>query len=577
MADDKHLDESPLLRKEPCPKCGSRDNLARYASGRAHCFGNCDYNEFPDDGGTYTPSARKPAMYEPYDGKFVSIAKDYGIDLETCRALGIQIVQYAASAVDDDGDSFKLPKKGCIAFDYHTPDGALWGQKIRYKLEDGSKTFGFPHAPGHPPLWLQHKWPIGGDTRNIVVFEGEGDCAAYYQLTNGKYPCVSIPTGANGAVPILKAAYEFLDRYDKVTLLFDGDKAGREGAHEAAAVLPANKAYIGEVQGHKDARTALMAGDGKAVQNAFFNAIKWRPQGIFKVSDLIEEARKPVVMGMPWWNPTLTKWTFGRRPGELYTLGAGNSIGKTDWTTQSISYDALVLGIMTAVIYLEQPPVETLKRLAGKIAGRPFHIPMEEGGYTQEELDKALDDLNETPNLIFAGNFTSTEWPDVEAKIRYLVVTEGVRIVYLDNLTALIDETNERQSVEGIIKGMALLCQELGINIILLCHLATPEGKSHEEGGRVSLKHFKGSRAMGAWPHYAFGLERDTQAEDPAMRNYSTFRVVKDRYTGRANGNTMCLHFDSATGQLNECEFPDTDTTDSGGFQPYGEGGGLDI
>jgi twinkle protein len=283
-------------------------------------------------------------------------------------------------------------------------------------------------------------------------------------------------------------------------------------------------------------------------------------------------------MGMPWWSPTLTKWTFGRRPGELYTLGAGNSIGKTDWTTQSISYDALVLGIMTAVIYLEQPPVETLKRLAGKIAGKPFHIPPGEGGYTQEDLDKALDDLNETPNLIFAGNFTSTEWDAVEAKIRYLVVTEGVRIVYLDNLTALVDETNERASVEGIIKGMALLCQELQINIILLCHLATPEGKSHEEGGRVSLRHFKGSRAMGAWPHYAFGLERDTQADDPTMRNYSTFRVVKDRYTGRSSGNTMCLHFDTDTGQLNECEFPaEDDSTDTGGFQPYEGGGSLDI
>ncbi|MEI5688479.1 hypothetical protein [Sphingomonas kyungheensis] len=64
---------------------------------------------------------------------------------------------------------------------------------------------------------------------------------------------------------------------------------------------------------------------------------------------------------------------------------------------------------------------------------------------------------------------------------------------------------------------------------------------------------------MGAWPHYAFGLEGNTQAEDPAMRNYSTFRCVKDRYTGRANGNTMCLHFERQTGQLVECDFPVTD------------------
>lgn len=579
---EREEDQSPLLRKEPCPSCGSRNNLARYASGRAHCFGNnCNYNEFPDDmGGDWTPSqTRRPPVYEPYEGEFRSIAKDYGIDLETCRALGIRIVSYAAKDVDEDGEDITLPRKKCIAFDYHTPDGRLWGQKIRYKKDDGDKTFGFPHAPGKPPLWLQHKWPLGGDTRNIVIFEGEGDAAAYYQLTNGKYPVVSIPTGASGSVDPLRNAYEFLDRYDKIVLVFDGDGPGRQWVDEAAKALPAGKAFIGEVQGHKDARTALMEGDGKAVTNAFFNAVKWRPQGIFKVSDLIEEARKPVVMGMPWWNNTLTAWTYGRRPGELYTLGAGNSIGKTDWTTQSIAYDALNLGMMTAVIYLEQPPVETLKRLAGKIAGKPFHIPMEEGGYTQAELDKALDDLEKTPNLVFAGNFESTAWEDVEKKIRYLVAVEGVRIVYLDNLTALVDETNERASVEGIIKAMALLCQELQINIILLCHLATPEGKSHEEGGQVSLKHFKGSRAMGAWPHYAFGIERNTQHPDPAMRNYSTFRCVKDRYTGRANGNTMCLHFSAETGQLTQCEFPVEDEPEggTGGFAPYGDGAALDI
>jgi hypothetical protein len=74
---------------------------------------------------------------------------------------------------------------------------------------------------------------------------------------------------------------------------------------------------------------------------------------------------------------------------------------------------------------------------------------------------------------------------------------------------------------------------------------------------------------MGAWPHYAFGLERNTQHPDPAMRNYSTFRVVKDRYTGRANGNTMCLHFERSSGQLIECEFPVEDDEGGTGFPPY--------
>src|SRR3546814_2810036 len=62
----------------------------------------------------------------------------------------------------------------------------------------------------------------------------------------------------------------------------------------AAAVLPPGKVHIGEIQGHKDARSALMAGDGKAITNAFFNAEEFKPDGIFTVADLRAAALQPV-------------------------------------------------------------------------------------------------------------------------------------------------------------------------------------------------------------------------------------------------------------------------------------------
>src|SRR3546814_15282817 len=108
--------------------------------------------------------------------------------------------------------------------------------------------------------------------------------------------------------------------------------------------------------------------------------------------------------------------------------------------------------MMTAVIYLEQTPGETVKRVAGKHASRPFHIPMDEGGYTQEELTDAIDTLDQSGKIIFGGNFTASSWPDIRARVRYLAVSKGVKIVYLDNLTALIDTNNERASVETILK-----------------------------------------------------------------------------------------------------------------------------
>lgn len=554
-------DESSFVGHEPCPECGSRNNLARYASGRGHCHG-CGHNDFPDDGDTprsTTPRNTMTQRYERIEGVpgGDSLTKAYGINTDTRVACGISLVQMGVSHLDED-----YPRKQCVAFDYRLPDGTLWGQKVRYKLPedcDDDKTFRFPHAKGSQvaPLYLMHKWTQGTDRRSIVIWEGEGDAAAYFQVTGGKYATVSLPNGAKGSEETIKEWYEWLDQFDKIVLVFDADATGREWVKRAAALLPPGKAFWGEVPGYNDAREALQAGDTKAIQAAYWNCIEFKPEGIFSVKDLKEAALAPVVLGIPWKNPTLTAWTFGRRKGELYILGAGNAVGKTDFCTDNICFDAMVLGMMTAVIYMEQPPVETIKRVAGKHAGKQFHIPAAEGGYTASDLAQAIDALDECDKLVFGGNFSATQWEDLKQRIRYMAISKGVESFWIDNLTALVDPAKERESTEIIIKEMALLAQELGVIMVLVCHLKTVEtGASHEEGGRVRLSQFKGTRAIGAFAHYAFGLERNTVHDDPEMRLYTTLRCVKDRYTGRAGGNSMCFKYQTDTGQLEECEFP---------------------
>jgi twinkle protein len=101
-------------------------------------------------------------------------------------------------------------------------------------------------------------------------------------------------------------------------------------------------------------------------------------------------------------------------------------------------------------------------------------------------------------------------------------------------------------------KEMAALANELQIIIVFVSHLATPEGKPHEEGGRVMIRHFKGSRTIGFWSYFMFGMERDQQAEDENARQRTTFRVLKDRYTGQATGSVVTLVYDKDTGRLAE-------------------------
>jgi twinkle protein len=88
-------------------------------------------------------------------------------------------------------------------------------------------------------------------------------------------------------------------------------------------------------------------------------------------------------------------------------------------------------------------------------------------------------------------------------------------------------------------------------------HLTTPEGKPHEEGGRVTIRHFKGSRAIGFWSHFMFGLERNQQSEDEAERSTTTFRILKDRNTGNSTGQVFYLGYDRDNGRLHETEKPE--------------------
>jgi len=384
------------------------------------------------------------------------------------------------------------------------------------------------------------------------------------QVQDHRYPVVSLTGGAGNAENDIRRHYEWICEFDKVVLMFDQDEPGRKAAQTCAELLPVGKVFIADLEDFKDPNEALVAGKPSAITSAFWGAKPYQPDGVFTLDDIEDAVLKPVEMGRPWWMASLTVLTYGRREGEVYYFGAGTGIGKTDWFTQSIAYDVLELNIKTACIYLEQPPAETGKRVAGKVAGKAFHVP--DGTWEQAELVETFNRLKATGNLILGGNFASASWDQIKSRIRYMAVALGVKHVYLDHLTALADPSNERESLEIITKELALLAQELRIIIHVISHLATPDGKPHEEGGRVMLRHFKGSRAIGFWAHFAFGLERNPQDEDPVIAQQTTFRVLKDRYTGRANGKTLCLDYDVTTGRLVEgtfaepkSGFPDSD------------------
>jgi twinkle protein len=209
----------------------------------------------------------------------------------------------------------------------------------------------------------------------------------------------------------------------------------------------------------------------------------------------------------------------------------------------------VMAGHNVGVFAFEQDVGETVRLVAGQIVGKTFHIP--DGSWTDEELTAAVDALQEANRLFLYDHFGACEWDVVKERIRYLAHAHGVRIFLVDHLTALAAaEDNERTGLERITAEISSLAQELSIWIGVVSHLATPEGKPHEEGGRVMIRHFKGSRAIGFWMHEIYGLERNQQADDENEKRQTIIRILKHRKVGRTVGSTFPIRYEDTTGRL---------------------------
>jgi len=387
-------------------------------------------------------------------------------------------------------------------------DGEVVAQKVRY----AGKEFNVRGSLKGAGLYGQHLWSPG---RRIVITEGEIDCLSVSQAQENKWPVVSVPNGAQGAKKTIAQELEWLEKFEEVVLVFDMDEPGQAAAQECALLFTPGKCKIAHLS-MKDPNELLLAGKAREIITAIWNAKVFRPDGIVTFGDIKEKALAKIIL-----------------------------------FTQEIVHTAVTLNEKVGLFYLEQPPVETGKRVAGKLAGRRFHVP--DNSWTQEELNEAFEKVEASGNVFMYDSFGSTEWPIVLAKMKYLAAAEGVKHFFLDHLTALAAaEEDERKALEKITAEIASFAQAYNVCMYVISHLATPEGKPHEEGGRVMIRHFKGSRAIGFWAHFMFGLERDQQAEEIAVRQHTTFRILKDRFTGQATGKTIGLGYDVESGRLFE-------------------------
>lgn len=514
------------IRKEPCPSCGSRDNLGRYDDGGAYCFG-CRYREPPTRGNiTIEEQPTEQKDWTPIEVTYAPMPSR-GFSKEDCEANDYGWGEY-------NGEK-------CHVANVRDARGKLIGQKLRM---NGKKFLRLGQSKDNG-LWLMHKF--GGGGKHIIITEGECDAIAMRKAQDHKWPVVSLPDGSKSAARAIAHDYEELNKFDRIVLMFDMDGPGQAAAEEAAALLPPGKVAIASLQ-HKDANDVLKLEGPGALIKAFWNARDWRPDGIRHVSDFKEEfLNPPAVRGIeyPWplWNDVLGKM----RLGALVTLTAGTGIGKSTLMRELLFHALVHAKEPCAGMFLEESGVETLEALVSIAIEK--NIAMDRKLATPEATLLGYELLEKMPLYLY-DHFGSSDVDNICAKIRYLAKACGVRWVFLDHISILVSglDGDERRTIDMAMTKLATLVSELKIGLFCIVHLKRPQGdQGHEDGAEVHLGQLRGSHSIAQLSHVVVGLNKPP--ED--TMGYGLLPVcIKNRHNGGKKGSMGKMIYNPETGRV---------------------------
>ncbi|WP_319413840.1 DnaB-like helicase C-terminal domain-containing protein [uncultured Cohaesibacter sp.] len=547
-------DENPIVQTHlPCPDCGSSDALSMRADGSTYCF-SCEKNSRAE--GDAAPL--RDDVNPDFASGFYEAITARSITEETARFWSYMMVRRNGS------------RTHCA--NYLDANRNVVAQKFRTR----DKQFPWVSRKGFTGLYGQWLWRSGG--KMVVITEGEIDAMSVSQAQNNRYPVASLPDGGgNNAVRPIKEAMPWLLQFDKIVLFFDNDEKGRATVDVVKKMLPPGKCYITYApEGFKDANDLLKANKRKTIIDLIYEAKQYRPDGIVSGAAVIKRMKdRPDVVSYPYpddWE-TLNFKALGIRLGELDTWTSGTGMGKTTIIKALQNHFFHTTELNQALIHLEEPLEDTGEDLVSYEIGKrvgldPALKETDEYAKAQEDLFLA-EDAEGNPRLQLYDAFGSLEEDNLYDIIRFMAVSGGCKVFWLDHLSILVSNMgdeggDERKRLDAIMHNLKSLTVELNIYIGLICHLRKPPGggKSFEEGAVPTLDDLRGSGGIKQLSNSVFAISRNQQAETATARNTSTLTVLKCRKTGRT-GTADHLLFNDVSGRLELGQDPEMTSRDA--------------
>lgn len=483
-------------------------------------------------------SNRKKQPIIPFENLEVNPLKARGIQKDTCSKF-----KYFTS-----NSGGKPVQVAC----YLNDEGEVSGQKIRF-ADKTILTF------GSIADIFYGQWLFGGGGKKLIITEGEIDCLTVSQVFGNKYPVVSIPKGSGSAKKTFKAQLKWLELFEEIVVCFDMDTAGREAVQSIKGILSPGKLKIAELP-LKDPNEMLVAGRSEELVRAIWNSTEYKPDGIINGNTLFDkiEGLSESTMGttLPWDIPLNSK-IKGLRKAEITLVTAGSGIGKTTMVRAIAHNFGTVQGLRIGCLFLEETPARTAQGLMSCTARVPLHLQNElpeEERLSLEARKEIFEKTLGSGNFVFYDHFGSIEGDNLISQMRYMAVSETCDFLILDHISIAVsglEGDNDVKVLDRLMTQLASLTQETGVGIIVISHLRKKDGKgkSHEEGGKVTLDDLRGSGALKQLSFTIIALERNQQDEDERMKHVISVKVLKCRHTGDT-GYAGYLHYNRESDEL---------------------------
>ena len=540
---------SAFVGHEPCPACrdtgGDKagDNLAVYDDGHGYC-NKC---------GHYEHSKSTPV-------DFLQETEETNMETKTLEKRGV-----ANSNITDRRISGSITGKFGVNVSFDSGGSVDKHYYPYYNSEDSNQLIGYKERTVRTKdfriigtnrgagLFGQQAFRSGG--KYLTITEGELDALAVSEMFDGKWPVVSLKNGASSAAKDIKDNLEYVESFDNVVLCFDQDSAGLEAVKAVQDIVSVGKLKVCKLP-MKDASDMLMNGKVKDFTQAWWNSETYTPAGIIKGSDTWEHLQKDenlTQVDYPW--QALNKLTYGFRAKELVTITSGSGMGKTSVVKELEAYILDKTDDNLAIIHLEESIDRSVKGLMSIEANLPVHIPQYEQTLSADEKRALWERAVRDKNVYFYDHFGSMSEDSLLNVIRTYAKAYDCKWIVLDHLSIVVSDqdgiADERKAIDAIMTKLRKIVQETGVGLFLISHLKRPQGKAHEEGGQVSLSELRGSAAIAQLSDIVLGLERNQQDEDPVIRNQTTIRVIKNRFSG-LTGPACKLQYNQDTGRLTE-------------------------